>query len=465
MNETKNVRARVGHALAILFAAVLSTWPALYNRYPLLYPDSISYMDAGPGIARAVFLRGARGFEGMRSELYSLGILTFHWGRSPWGIVFLQGLITAWVVWLVVRSIVPERRLVSRYLVLTTALSLLTSMSWYVSLIMPDILGATLYLGIYLLVFARETLVPWERWVVFGLAVWAATAHTTHLVLGGVVVGLLALVYVARRALLRGRGRGVVEAAAVIVVAAGLQMGLHAYLYGQASLSGKHPPYLMARIIADGPGARYLREHCAGLDWTICKHVGNLPDNDDSFLWGEDGIWPTATPAEQVQLLREEGPLVAATLKAYPGEQMRVSLGNFWDQLTDFGVDDFDNNTWMESAMEAGMPGSRARYDRGGQAHSSLPTHFFTGMQRWVVIAAVLVIAGLLPVGYRRGWEKLEGLGLVVVPLIFANAALTGVLSEVDSRYQARVVWLLVLLAGLLVFAWVDARRVVEARR
>jgi len=54
---------------------------------------------------------------------------------------------------------------------------------------------------------------------------------------------------------------------------------------------------------------------------------------------------------------------------------------------------------------------------------------------------------------------------LVVVPLIFANAALTGVLSEVDSRYQARVVWLLVLLAGLLVFAWVDARRVVEARR
>jgi hypothetical protein len=440
-------------SLAILFAAVFFTWPALYNRYPLLYPDSISYMNAGRGLARALFLHGARGFEGMRSELYSLVILPVHLGRSPWGIVFLQGLITAWMLWLVVRAFAGHKVLL-RYLSLTTALSLLTTVSWYVSLIMPDILGATLYLGIFLLVFARDTMSRVERYGVFALAVWAATAHTTHLVLGMFVVCVLAVGYALRRPLLAGRGREILQAAGVVVVAAALQMALHGYLYGKASLSGKHPPYLMARIIADGPGAEYLRTHCVLLRWTICKHADNLPDNDDNFLWGEDGIWPTATPAEQEALLREEGPLVSVTLRTYPREELGVAGRNFWDQLTDFGVDDFDNNTWMEASMETGMPGSRARYDRSLQARSEVPSHLFTVLQRWVVIAALVGVAVMLPWVWRRKQEWLLGLALVVLPVLVVNAALTGVLSEVDSRYQARVIWLLPMLAMLMFFHW-----------
>jgi hypothetical protein len=31
-------------------------WPAFYNGYPLLDPDSMSYLEDGPLVARAVFL-------------------------------------------------------------------------------------------------------------------------------------------------------------------------------------------------------------------------------------------------------------------------------------------------------------------------------------------------------------------------------------------------------------------------
>jgi len=39
------------------------------------------------------------------------------------------------------------------------------------------------------------------------------------------------------------------------------------------------------------------------------------------------------------------------------------------------------------------------------------------------------------------------------------NAAFTGVLANVEDRYQARVIWLVPPLAGVLVLTWLDERR------
>jgi hypothetical protein len=52
-----------------------------------------------------------------------------------------------------VRSIVPQQT-VTRYLALIVPLSFFTGLGWFVSLIMPDILGPVLYLSLYLVVFA-----------------------------------------------------------------------------------------------------------------------------------------------------------------------------------------------------------------------------------------------------------------------------------------------------------------------
>jgi hypothetical protein len=41
---------------AVLAGALVMTWPALYNQFPLLYPDSMSYLEDGPLVARALFL-------------------------------------------------------------------------------------------------------------------------------------------------------------------------------------------------------------------------------------------------------------------------------------------------------------------------------------------------------------------------------------------------------------------------
>ncbi len=129
----------------MLAGALALIWPALYNRFPLLYPDSMSYLEDGPLVARAVFLHKFSVDYGGRSFIYCLGILALHWNVSAWPVVGLNAFMTSYFIWLVMRSILPRPPL-KGYLVLVILLSLVTSLAWFVSLIMPDILGPVAYL-------------------------------------------------------------------------------------------------------------------------------------------------------------------------------------------------------------------------------------------------------------------------------------------------------------------------------
>jgi len=101
-------------------------------------------------------------------------------------VVALQCLLTAWIVWLVVRSFAP-RRTIPPYLLLILLLSALTGMSWYCSLIMPDYLARS-SISRLSAVFARDTLSRAERLSLYPIACWAIASHSTHLLLSGTLL-------------------------------------------------------------------------------------------------------------------------------------------------------------------------------------------------------------------------------------------------------------------------------------
>jgi hypothetical protein len=435
--------------MAVVGGALLMLWPAIYNSYPLLYPDSISYLGDGRPLAKILFLHRPTGYMAMRSEIYSLGIFFFHWNVTAWPIIALQALLTSIVIWLVVRSLVA-RHVELHFLALVALLSLTTSLSWYVCFVMPDILGPVLYLSIYLLVFARETLSVRERWGVAAIAWWAMAAHPTHLLVAVVVCTLLGILHLLRYPAMRARGRAVAGAMAIIALVVASQMALHKVLYGKTTLNGNRMPYLMARIVADGPGRWYLEQHCGELRWAICERVGSLPDTDDDFLWEPGGVWVSASAETQKRMLREEIPLVLASVRAYPRAQMQRSLTSFWAQLGEFGLWDFCPNSWLDSKVDLVLPGTRSRFMSTQQDRGRLPKAFFTVVQQWLVAASVLGIVVGVPVLWRRQRWRVLGAVAIVVPAVIANAFVTAVLSEVDSRYQSRVIWLVPLAAGLI---------------
>jgi len=284
-------------------------------------------------------------------------------------------------------------------------------------------------------------------------------AHSTHLMLTVGVCILLGLLLVLRWPRMHARARGVAWVAAIAVLTAGAQMALHGYLYGKATLNGNRLPYLTARIVADGPGRWYLQQHCGELQWAICAWAGGLPQTDDDFLWTDGGVWQSASMEERQRMLREEMPLVLATLRAYPRAQMQRSLANFWQEFNDFGLWDFGPDPWVESQIDTVLPGTQARYMRTRQAQSRLPNEFFTTVQQWMVMASALaIVAGVPFLWIRRRWRVL-GLAATIVPVVVANALVTAVLSEADSRYQSRVIWLIPLTAGLIALDLLNCRR------
>ncbi len=441
---------------AVLAGALLMTWPALYNRYPLLYPDSMSYLEDGRLVARALFLHKFSADYGGRSFIYCLGILPFHWNVTAWPIVALNAFLTAYVIWLVVRSISPQQT-VMRYLALTVALSVFTGLGWFVSIIMPDILGPLLYLCIYLLVFARQSLSRGERLTLIPIAWWAAASHVTHLMLAGGFC-LLFLALSAFRRSMRQWLAGIAEVAMIVLIAAAAHLALHAFLYGKPSLNGKRAPFLMARVIADGPGRFYLQQHCDDMKLMICRYLPDIPNDVNEFLWNLDGIWQRASPATRERLREEEGPFVLATLKAYPREQLFVSATNFRNQLMTFGLWDYGPNQWVSDVFEKVLPGARANYLKTRQAQRALPDEFSSSAQEWAVMAALVLIGALMPFIWRRGRPRVFGLAAVIVFVIIANASVTGVLANVEDRYQSRVIWLVPLLAAVFVLEWLDHR-------
>ena len=439
---------------AVLAAAFLMTWPALYNRYPLLYPDSMSYLEDGPLVARALFLHKFSVDYGGRSFIYCLGILPLHWNVTPWPIVALNALLTAYVIWLAVRSILPQQTLM-RYCALVLLLSMFTGLSWSVAWIMPDILGPALYLSIYILVFAPESLSRSERVIVILIAWWSVASHVTHLLLAVGICVLLALPPLSRRLWAPYRLRAVGGVAMIVLAAAAVHMALHWYLYGEPSLNGKRPPFLLARVIADGPGRWYLQQRCGDLHLAVCTHVHNLPDNVGDFLWGVDGIWLSSSEDERERLRDEETAIVVGTLRAYPREEFIISAGHFGEQLHTFGLSDYDPNPWILQMVDKVLPGTRSRYMQTRQAQETLHEEFFASVQNWTVMGSLVVIA--VWIVFVRQWSRrVIGLTTIIVFVVVANAAITGILSNVEERYQARVIWLVPLLAGVLVLEWLD---------
>jgi hypothetical protein len=190
----------------------------------------------------------------------------------------------------------------------------------------------------------------------------------------------------------------------------------------------------------------------------ICKYLPDIPNDTNEFLWNLDGVWQSASPTTQERLRQEEAPFVLATLRTYPREELFVSAANFWHQLMSFGLWDYGPNPWVSDVFEKILPGARSHYLETRQARRALPDEFSTSAQNWAVMTSLVLIGTLMSFIWRRRGPRVVGLTVVIVFMVIANALFTGVLSNVEDRYQSRVIWLVPLLAGVFVLKWLDQR-------
>ena len=452
------VQPRPGVALAF---AVALLWPTLLNWHPYLFWDTYGYFLQGKAYTQLLLgwsgltappPEAAQGWIGAAGRMLARDPSI----RSPSWSLLTYGLATAsstgfWLLALfdaLVSALTLELALVRlfglglrRRLLILAGMTLLTPLPWYASYLMPDLYAGLLVLAAAFLVFAWDRLRPAERIGTGLLYLGSITFHLSHLLLAA---GLLAMA-VALPVAGSGRMARLRRLGLPLLAAVGLLLGAGYVGFGAATLTPHGAPFLLARSWEDGPARAYLERTCPSMDWAICPHLGELADTAQEFLWRpHDSYWAMDLPT-RAALREEEGAIVLAAVLAEPTAQLRASLAQLAVQLGRFGLDDLvvgrgaavtpDDYTFVY------LPANPAAlWGLGG----------FTRLTYASTIAAAVGLAAWWATRGAQADPTGRQLILMVVAALVMNAAVCGILSGPQPRYQGRVVWLLPLLAGAL---------------
>jgi hypothetical protein len=421
---TKSVR--FGTALA---ATLILLLPALWNRFPLLEYDTGGYL--------------ARWFEGYlvpsRSTVYGF-FLTAGWPLDFWPVVAIQAAAAVWIIWLVVRTHRLDRRPMGFFL-LIVALTVATALPWIASLLLTDIFAGLGVLALHLLVFRTDQLKRWERPALIVFIGFCGATHSATLAVllalsfAAIIISLIDRPLVPRMAFAR----------AVIAVALGAVMLLAANFVLTKRITWTPGGYgiLFGRMLQDGIIKRYLDEHCPDPRLRLCPYRAEIPQDADTFLWGEsvfnklgrfDGLGA------------EMRTIVLESLFDYPWMQFKAALKATLEQIVSIKTGEGELTTiWhtygmIEKFTSSVVPAMHAARQQHGELHF--------GPINAVHVPIAFAGMALLPFVMLLGWRRRDDfadLGLLATTATLAllgNAAVCGTISNPHDRYGSRIVWI-----------------------
>lgn len=482
-----------------VFATLIILAPAAINRSPFIFYDTTHYLELGQSIFAAAHIpldgfspQGAASiavpldpatatsdpaksvaktpdknmslsYVGGRSPYYSLVLTLVISLGGLWLVAILQALIGAWLCRTVVWSL-PDPSF-GAYLGLVTVLTCGSSLPYFAAFTMPDIFAAYALVAMCLLAVksGRNLVTLSALWAV---AAFGILAHATILPLGiiacvGIVVVLRSLRWSLGQAVWRARwplSAVVIGALGMPVFAWTTQLVLHD--------SPRSPPYLMARILADGPGRLYMADHCDGpAQFAICKYRDRPNIDHNAILWStdsRDGVFYFVDYDTRVLMANEQLEFVFASIAYSPGLAFGAAIANSWRQLSTLSIGPEIGATKLSWDTMVGKTIPYAKQSITG-SRSYLGNYFFARIDPLIAFVFTLSLAFVLwrlaQSDIIAAWRTpethrvviiLAGAAVGLMIIIVSNAFLCGTLSGPTNRYQGRLTWLLPAIAFLM---------------
>ena len=476
--------------LAVLLAALALSWAGLVNGGPFLHPDSIGYVR-GPDVAVMKLLgqrfatpwarfdpgavdqrhAGRSAPTGPRTASYNdnevmagrsiyYGALAYLGALSGgfWLTVFVQALAVAWLCEIMLRALRVAS--LTAYAGVVALLALASPAPFFIAFLMPDIWAGVAIGALAVLFVLPERLRPLDVAALGAMCLFAALAHNS------VPPVVLAMAGAGEKAWLLARRSapppvlGLAVSALALVGAAAGALAFGAMVRHASGQPPVNPPFLTARVIADGPGARFARERC-GRAFAVCAYAERFPMSVDDFLWGDGprGVFDTASSAQRRALGDEQARFAWAVARAYPAEQAQASARNIALQAFDTELSDFDYKATVASSLTSRTPPAYAEaLEQTVAYHRGWPLKSLWALQAITAMAAIGVALGAA--SHARWFEAKTGAGApagalfaMILVGVAANAAVCGALSTLYGRYEARVVWLLPLAAAAMLLS------------
>jgi hypothetical protein len=333
-----------------------------------------------------------------------------------------------------------------------------TTLPFFAGFAMPDLWAGVGLAALATLLFAPDRLSRISKGALFGLVAAAMVFHRSN-ALAAIPAAVLA-VLVARglwRVPWRRMAPGLGMFAAAVLAAVALQSGYEAAVKLATGDTLRSPPFLDARILADGPGRNYLRKSCAqGADWALCRFKDLPLDNSQDILWSGDpakGVFGRAGAQERIRIDREQMRFVLSAIAADPLGSARAALRNLGKTLISVNLEDplrdphfyLTDPDWSDTYIadfvhdmgpcDPNERGCKPRFEIAPMAVS----------HGTVCILALVALGLMLARKSTRALVLNDRLGpilLFLIAVLVFNAAVTGVLSGPFARYQARIAWL-----------------------
>jgi len=481
---------------AIVLAALALSWAAVLNGQPFVHPDSVGY-TRGPDVA-VIKLLGPRfgtvwgktnekqidhpataatpGVKaaasaddnevmGGRSIYYGflayLGALT----GGFWLTVFVQSLGVALLVEIALRGL--RIMGLSTYAGVMALLTLGTSAPFFAAFVMPDI-WAGVAIGALAALFAlSRRLTRVDMALLAAMTAFAALAHNSVVPVLGVMTAAGGGLWLLKRGDAPDPRAGLVVGAAAIVIALAGSFAFSAMVKHTVGAPPLNPPFLTARVVADGPGERYVHDHCAGQPFAVCKYAARFPMDVDHFLWGvtsKDGVFETVSGPERRALANQDARFALAAARAYPVQQAAASTRNAALQMVDTDLSDFNYKPSLRAGFASTVPAAPyAAMQTTAAFREAWPLRALWGLQSGVVLISLAMLGWMTLRAQKAGSAHAEPsdaliLALLILVGVLANGAVCGVLSTLYGRYQARVIWLLPMAATMLALVRTRAR-------
>jgi hypothetical protein len=419
---------------------------------------------------------------GGRSPFYSMWLYSVAWALSLWGVLITQAVATAWIIWRAATHAAGVHRFEAG--VAIVALGALGAGAGFVTgFVMPDIYAAVAIICVALLFAYADQMSPLERVGLAAILAVSAVFHKTHLAIAAALIlagiGVTHFLRSEKRPL---RSRALLATASALGVAVALQLAFDTAARAVLGTNPKPPPFLTMRLLVDGPGRLYLDSVCPGTaTFLVCAYRNQSFKSSDEFYVGAF----QALPVEQrLKLIEEEPRFVTAVAMHYPLSVLKTAVANAVEQFVliwpaeawiDPGVS-FSAPAWSGADLFQVAPFLSSCVANLGKCVPALPealiasSVIITVVLSFVVIAVHFVAAkrratvdGAYDVWYRHRRAIIFAF-LILVGLI-VNAGICGAIAGPHTRYQTRVVWLVVLAAGVLeathpiILAWFRRRR------
>jgi hypothetical protein len=458
------------HSLAEwLVGTLVLTWVMVLNGSPILFYDSEGYLRFGEAIWTYLnrvgtdpdLLIGATGsgsggdgdgaLMGGRSYAYGAMAWAARLGLGYWFVVLVQAAAVSGTVLFALRRMGVETRGVR--LVILATLSLLTPLAFFVATIMPDVFAAFSPLSVVLLIVFWAEMKVSER-VFWGAALLSAIMfHTAFLALAIPVFLLSVLVACYRRWPFRSASLFIVSILGAGLALEAVSIQTAERVSGQTMVA---PPFILARTIADGPMAEILIEDCAATGntrWQSCRIVDQLPTTEIEILWTDRG-WGGLSAEERNAVSSEQLPLMVELVRRKPVEQFMKSCTNAAAQVFESSILEFVSAGIALQVANAPDRASIEAYLDSRIATGRFPALLLDRLWLATYLGSMVVAFALLVSG--RQWKASADprlptvLTLLLLSVLF-SAAITGPLSGVFGRYQARIGWLALLVVCVIV--------------